>query len=682
MHHSRKRGAHLSVGQSLGQRAVPCHHGQGLHGGHAVRDGAAEHGERAFGRNHAFEHDAELACAFQRAVVVLPVVYACVAAAFLHGAEGFEIHGVEHVAAVVVEREVGAVGVPSVAHVPFLHLAYGRVHAIFVTFGAGLGKQALDGGREQKPVGIGRVDAAQLAELLDVALLGDTVERQPQGVVGAQERPGHVGGVHESLAVAAPQQIVGACGVDGIGVALQRPLAQLLALASFGGVVVGQGEPRRNAGHEPAEGLHVRHFFVAAVPVGAHLHEHFFLQPAFCHTAQHGRSHGVGQVHPVCAVVAAVFLKIAHILAGSEQESARAEIRHRCLVHHLAGNGLFAYRLHVAHGSVFLQGYAREVVPAFLCGVCVSRVFQIAVVYAPQQAVSEECRSACLIAGSMGLVHHRAAPVAFGALQAHNGVGHAHELVLEKRAMSIVGRNVLQHLGQPGQHPAVAACPEILFAVGAFVLGIHIFAVAVVQTLAGIVHYAVAHKHIFVEFVEIGGVAREPVHFCHHRHHHIEAVGPPPVIAARRRHLILHHLLRTGYAAVVGKDAVQVGVGLEAYLPVAEKHMVVGLAVVVAPFRAVVSLGALPFVVLGPSLRIVEPRFVAGEEIGLHIARVVGGVVPESACLRRIGGLPVVVHFFDYVAHASRLLCRGGIQRHCRRARRQDGYDGKSFHGL
>ena len=79
--------------------------------------------------------------------------------------------------------------------------------------------------------------------------------------------------------------------------------------------------------------------------------------------------------------------------------------------------------------------------------------------------------------------------------------------------MLVVGRKVFEHLGQTGQYPAIAACPEVFLAVCALVLGIHILGIAVVQAFFVIEHDAVAHQYIVIEFVEIFGILGDFIHF-------------------------------------------------------------------------------------------------------------------------------------------------------------------------
>ena len=106
--------------------------------------------------------------------------------------------------------------------------------------------------------------------------------------------------------------------------------------------------------------------------------------------------------------------------------------------------------------------------------------------------------------------------------------------------------HVLEHLGQSGQHPAVAACPVVFLAVGRLVLGPHVLTVAEVEARLGVEHDAVAVEQVLVELVEIFLLARQAVHLCHHGQHHVEGVGPPPVVGLWRVGLVAHHLAGTG----------------------------------------------------------------------------------------------------------------------------------------
>ena len=65
---------HLGTRHACGQLVIPGHEGQWLHGGHAVGDGAAEHGESAFGRDEAFEDEAVFLGTLQGAGMVFGIV--------------------------------------------------------------------------------------------------------------------------------------------------------------------------------------------------------------------------------------------------------------------------------------------------------------------------------------------------------------------------------------------------------------------------------------------------------------------------------------------------------------------------------------------------------------------------------------------------------------------------------
>ena len=265
-----------------------------MHGSHAVRNGAAEYGEGAFGRDEAFQCQAVFLSTAQGAVVILGIMYACIGFDIFHGLESFQIHGMEYETAVIVEGKSWSVRVPAVACVPFFHFSNGRVDAVGIIGRSGLGQETFDGRGEQQPVGIGRIDAAQQGEFFDITLLGGSVERLPQLVEGSEEAFGNIGSVYQWLTFLAPQQVVGALRVDGVGIALQGPFAQLLAHGSFFRLVIGQGEPRCNACHQASEGFHVGHFLVASVPRGAYFYNHVFLQFPFSHVAQDGSCHLVG----------------------------------------------------------------------------------------------------------------------------------------------------------------------------------------------------------------------------------------------------------------------------------------------------------------------------------------------------------------------------------------------------
>ena len=240
----------------------------------------------------------------------------------------------EDIARIVVESEDGAVGIPAVAHIPLLHLAAGRVDAELVELRAGLGQQALDGRREEKPVGVRRVNLSQRLKLLDVPLPGHLVERQPQHVPSPEKRLGDIGGVDQILPCLAPAEIVGRVGIDRILIGRQGPLAQLAPLHALGRLVVGQCEPGSDAGHEPAESLHVDHAAVAVVERGREFCLHIFLQLAPGHVFQHGLGYLVGQRAPILAV-GGLLLCFPGCVQGQEQ--------HHCSHHDIKSLHLIVY---------------------------------------------------------------------------------------------------------------------------------------------------------------------------------------------------------------------------------------------------------------------------------------------------------------------------------------------------
>ncbi len=187
-------------------------------------------------------------------------------------------------------------------------------------------------------------------------------------------------------------------------------------------------------------------------------------------------------------------------------------------------------------------------------------------------------------------------------------------------------------------------------------LRIDVLAVAEVEAGLGVQHDGVAVEQVVVQLVQVALVTRQPVHLGHHRHHHVERVGPPPVVVGFRARLVAHHLTGPRHLTLVGRQLVEVDVGLETYLPVAEEHVVLAFAVVlVFPLGRVGLGGSLPLVVLGPARAVVQHLLVVQQFIHFDVAGVVGGVVPEGAHLGLVVRLPVGVHLADDVFH---FVCR------------------------
>ena len=302
--------------------------------------------------------------------------------------------------------------------------------------------------------------------------------------------------------------------------------------------------------------------------------------------------------------------------------------------------------------------------PGFLYGGSIHVPRQVAVVDAPEQAIAEESCAGGLEAWSMFCVHHRPCPVSLRLLQFLDSLSQPDELLCEERLVAIVLRHVLQHFGKACQHPSVAASPEILLPADGSVLGVDILPIAEIEASRIVEHDAVAEAKVLVELVQILCVACQPVHLRHHRHHHIQGIGPPPVVVGFRVGLVAHHffgarhfLLRLLACFV---QIVEVDVGLEADLPVAEEHIILSFAVLpVFPFLRIGFCGTLPMVVFSPTDAVFQHLPVLQQVIHFHIACMVGRMVPEGSDLSRIVGLPVGVCLSDDVFHfiGSPLFC-------------------------
>ncbi len=224
--------------------------------------------------------------------------------------------------------------------------------------------------------------------------------------------------------------------------------------------------------------------------------------------------------------------------------------------------------------------------------------------------------------------------------------------------MLIFRRQVTEDFCQTGENPAVAACPEILLAVDTLMFRIYIFAIPKIKTGLVVKHDTVADEDVIVKFVKIFAVSGNLIHFCHHRHHHIQSVCPPPVIILRRGHLIFHYFPGAAYTSVIGKNIVKIRICLETYLPVAEKHMLVGLSVIIFPFAPVLALSTLPPVMVCPGEGIVKIVLIPGKAVSLHISGVIRRHMPE----RPLGGivrlLPGGIDLIYYSPYLLRLVSR------------------------
>ena len=238
-------------------------------------------------------------------------------------------------------------------------------------------------------------------------------------------------------------------------------------------------------------------------------------------------------------------------------------------------------------------------------------------------------------------------PVSIGMLAFGQSSRHRKIPVDIKLAMFVGFRQILQHLGKSGKYPAVTTRPKVLLAAEDGMLGIDKAAVTVVQPCFRVVHHTVCIRKVFVQLFQIKRIFRDSIQFGHHGHHHIKPVSPPPVVIFISPHLILQHFTGTGYPPVITPDAIQIGIGLEATLPIAEEHILRSLAITVFPLRLIVRSGSFPMVVFRPIGGIFQIRGVTGQFIDLHIARVIGSIVPKRTYLRRVVFLPVTVHFVN-----------------------------------
>ena len=170
-------------------------------------------------------------------------------------------------------------------------------------------------------------------------------------------------------------------------------------------------------------------------------------------------------------------------------------------------------------------------------------------------------------------------------------------------------------------------------------------------------HQAIAPEEVLSKLIEIFYFASEFVHFSHHGHHHIEGVGPPPEVRILHRALMAHHFDGAGHLIGGRYEVVHVDIGLEANLPVAEEDKVLSFAVGgILPVADVVALGAFPLVMAAPLIGVGIPVGTAREAVGLHVAGVIGSMIPEGTNIGSVVGLPVVVDLDYHVQDFARTL--------------------------
>src|SRR5574344_1801841 len=150
--------AHLPVGQFLRQFLIPSHKGQWLHGCQTVRNTATYHGKRSLRRDETLKNYGKLLRTFQSTVIILTVVKTGVCLCVYHILQGLQIHWMKHITGIIVECKNRTVSIPSVAHIPFFHLAYRGHHTVVIIIpsAGGLSQKALDCARKKEPVGIRR----------------------------------------------------------------------------------------------------------------------------------------------------------------------------------------------------------------------------------------------------------------------------------------------------------------------------------------------------------------------------------------------------------------------------------------------------------------------------------------------------------------------------------------------
>ena len=325
----------------------------------------------------------------------------------------------------------------------------------------------------------------------------------------------------------------------------------------------------------------------------------------------------------------------------------------------LSGIGLLTNGLYEADAAVGLQGGLAEVFPRFLDDGSIGGFVEVTVVDAPQHTVGEKGGAGGLRAWGIVLAKHGTAPVATRALHTGYAFSQFAETLHEDVPVLVVLRHIGQYFCQTGQHPTVATSPEALAVVaGCLDLRVDIFGIAVIELLLLVEHQAVAPEEVLREFVEVFHFTREFVHFRHHGHHHIEGIGPPPEMCFLHRALVAHDFDGTSYLVGGWHEVVHINIGLEADLPIAKEYEILTFAVGgVFPVTDIIALGPFPLVVATPLVGVGVPVSTAREAVSLHIAGVVGGVVPEGTDIGCVVSLPVVVDLHNHVKNGTGFSC-------------------------
>ncbi len=298
--------------------------------------------------------------------------------------------------------------------------------------------------------------------------------------------------------------------------------------------------------------------------------------------------------------------------------------------------------------------------------------------------------------------------------------------------MLVIVGHILEYLCKTREYPAVAACPEVLFAL---MTGVSVQRITItrgpeaqirivggggvactVRKLCGccvsvsarrdasgtVVHELFRVLELYIELVKILFVARNLVELCHNGHNHVKGVSPPPVGVDGAISLIAHNLERTRNLGGVNRCTVgfvllyivQINIGLEANLEIAEKNRLVRkrLAVAVCPL-ACRSCGGVshPAAVVCPRQSVFAVRLDTGCVVGFHITCLVSSLSPEAVGNTILllvvldGGLVIIVCAFnssdDFVIRRgySALVLGSRCNRkdsHCRQRQCGCGYSG------
>ena len=121
----------------------------------------------------------------------------------------------------------------------------------------------------------------------------------------------------------------------------------------------------------------------------------------------------------------------------------------------------------------------------------------------PLQTVRKECRTTCFGSRCMLRIEHTTRPIPFRLLTGRNRFCQCTETVYIFLTILICFRKVFQDFRQPRQYPAITTCPEILFTIHTFVLGVYVFSIAIVKSGFFIIHDTVCISEVFMQFLQV-----------------------------------------------------------------------------------------------------------------------------------------------------------------------------------